>query len=293
MPLRDVLLALLAVTLLGLNFVAIKVALQELPPLLLTASRFMLAAVPAIFVIARPAVPLRLIVSFGLAFGAVQFALLFMAIAIGMPAGLSSLVMQMQVFFTIGLAAVVFRERPTTLQIGGAVLGACGMAVIAGGLAAHAPLFPMMLVLLAALSWAVANILVKGAGKVDMLALVVWGSLVATPPLLAASLLFEGADRVGAALAGMGWRSVAALLFIAYPTTILALTLWNSLLARYPAATVTPFALLVPIAGIVSTHFAFAEPFGVPEALGSLLVISGLGLNVWSARRAGSRRISA
>jgi len=131
---------------------------------------------------------------------------------------------------------------------------------------------------------------VKRAGRVDMLALVVWGSLAATPPLFLGSLLFEGPRAITQALAGMSWQSAAALFFIAYPTTIGALTLWNSLLARYSAAVVTPFALLVPIAGILSTYFAFDEPFGAAEALGSILVLAGLGLNVWSFRAARKTR---
>lgn len=285
MPPRDVLTALFVVVVLGSNFVAIKVGLEQVPPLLLTGLRFLFAAVPAVSLVRPPKAPARLVVAFGFALGVVQFGLLFVAIRLGMPAGLSSLVIQLQVFFTIALAYVLLGERPTRFQVLGGLVAAAGVAVIAVWKAQGATLLPLLLVVGAAMAWASANTIVKRAGRIDMLALMVWGSLVAPPPLFALSLVIEGPEAVLGALTHPTWRSVAAIAFLAYPTTLLAFALWNRLLSRYPAAAVTPFALLVPVAGIASTSFLLGEAFGTVELAGAALVLAGLALNVWGATR--------
>ncbi len=285
MPLRDVLTALFVALVLGSNFVAIKIGLETVPPLLLTGLRFLFAAVPAVLFIRPPKAPARLVVAFGFTLGVVQFGLLFVAIRLGMPAGLSSLVIQMQVFFTIALAYALLGERPAGPQVFGGLVAAGGVAVIAVGRVQGATLMPMMLVIGAAMAWGSANIIVKKAGRIDMLALMVWGSLVAPPPLFALSLLIEGQDAVFSALAHLTWRAVGAIVFLAYPSTLLAFALWNRLLSRYPAATVTPFALLVPVAGIASTSLVLGEAFGGIELAGAALVLAGLALNVRGASR--------
>ena len=284
MAVRDVLAALLVALLLGLAFVAIKVGLETLPPLLLTALRFLFAAIPAVFFVRPPRAPARLVLAFGLFHGVALFGLMFLAIAIGMPAGLSSLVVQMQVFFTIGLAFALFRERPSGLQVVGGSVAACGVAVIAAWQAQSAALLPLLLVLAAALAWAGANLVVKAAGSIDMLAFMVWASLAAAPPLFLLSFVFEGPAAIADGIARADGRTVATILFIAYPVTLLAFPLWNRLLARYPAATVTPFALLVPVVGIVSTNALLGEPFERAEAAGGALILAGVALNVLAAR---------
>ena len=284
MAVRDVLAALLVALLLGLAFVSIKVGLETLPPLLLTALRFLFAAIPAVFFVLPPRAPARLVLAFGLFHGVALFGLMFLAIAIGMPAGLSSLVVQMQVFFTIALAFALFRERPSGLQVVGGSVAACGVAVIAAWQAQSAALLPLLLVLAAALAWAGANLVVKAAGSIDMLAFMVWASLAAAPPLFLLSFVFEGPAAIADGIARADGRTVATILFIAYPVTLLAFPLWNRLLARYPAATVTPFALLVPVVGIVSTNAVLGEPFERAEAAGGTLILAGVALNVLAAR---------
>lgn len=289
MAVRDVLAALLVALLLGLAFVAIKVGLETLPPLLLTALRFLFAAFPAVLFVRPPRAPARLVLAFGLFHGVALFGLMFLAIALGMPAGLSSLVVQVQVFFTIGLAFALFRERPGGLQVVGGAVAACGVAIIAAWQAQSAALLPLLMVLAAALAWAAANLVVKAAGAIDMLAFMVWASLAATPPLLLLSLVFEGPAAAAHGLARADWRTGAVILFIAYPVTLLAFPLWNRLLARYPAATVAPFALLVPVVGIASTNWFLGEPFERAEAVGGGLILAGIALNVLAARRKRAR----
>jgi O-acetylserine/cysteine efflux transporter len=281
---RDIALALLVVVIWGFNFVVIKVGVAEVPPLFLTGLRFLFAALPAVFLLPRPKTPAALVIGFGLVLGVVKFGMLFVAIRMGMPAGLSSLVLQMQAFFTMGLAFLLLGERPTRWQLGGAAVAGGGIAVIASGVEAEAGLFPFLLLLAAALSWGVANVITKRAGRIDMLSFVVWASLVPPLPLFALSLAFEGPDAIAAALAAPSALAVGAVLYLAYPTTVLAFGIWNALLSRHPSGTVAPFSLLVPVVGIASGSLVLGEPMTGAAVLGGALVFSGLLLNVFGGR---------
>ncbi|WP_267423625.1 EamA family transporter [Methylobacterium sp. GC_Met_2] len=285
MTLRDVLAALLVVTILGLAFVAIKAGLETVPPLTLCSLRFAFAAVPAVLVIRPPHAPALLVTAFGLALGVGQFGLLMTGIRLGMPAGLSSLLIQTQVPFTVALAWAVLGEHRRTLQVLGGVVALLGVAAVALERGGDAPLGPLLMVVGAALGWASANIIVKRIGRVDMLALMVWSSLATTPPLLALSLIVEG-PAAFAALARPSWAAIGSVAFQAYPTTLLAFGLWSGLLTRYPAATVTPFALLVPVAGILSTHFVLGEPVSASIVAGGSLILAGIALSLRGARPA-------
>src|SRR4029077_7907619 len=154
MKLRDVFIALVAVLIFGTSFVAVKLGVREFPPLLLTCLRFFFAAVPAIFFVKRPEVPIRFVVSFGLTMGAVQFALLYTAIKLRFPAGLSSVVLQMRVFFTVLLAYICFDEKPLPLEIEGSLLALVGVALIGVLDGGAVELVPFALVSAAALAWA-------------------------------------------------------------------------------------------------------------------------------------------
>jgi O-acetylserine/cysteine efflux transporter len=288
MPLRDVLLAVLVALLWGFNFVVMKAGVSEVEPFVLLALRFGLAASPLVFFIPRPNVSWGLLAAFALAFAVVKFGLLFVAFKIGMPSGLASLVLQVHAFFTVLLAAVVLGEVPKPLQIAGLTIAGAGLAVIGIGEAGGVTLLPFLLVVGAALSWAVANIVVKRAGDVDMLGFTVWASLVATPMLMIASLVLEGPERIAASLAHPSNTAIGATLYLAYPVTIIGVVLWNDLLKRHRAADVTPYALLVPVVGLVASYIVYGEPLSGLRLWGGLLVGGGLLINsapwLWRAR---------
>ena len=281
---RDLLLALLVVLLWGLNFVAIKWGVDAVPPLLLTALRYSFAAVPAVFFVRRPKVGLGLLATYGVAVGVLQFGTLFVAIKLGMPPGLSSVVIQMQAFFTMGLAAVFLGERPGRPQLAGAGVALCGIVVIGLERLGGAALLPLVMTLAAALFWGVANIATKKAGKIDMLAFVVWSSLIPPIPLLAASLLTEGAAADWTALSHFSWFLAGIVAFNSYGATLIGFGLWSMLLARYPASVVAPFALLVPVFGIASSAVLLHEPLSGLEVVGSALIFVGLLVNVFWPR---------
>jgi O-acetylserine/cysteine efflux transporter len=290
---RDLLLTLAVVTVWGVNFVAIKWGVDEVPPLLLTALRYLCAAVPAIFFIRRPKVGLGILVAYGNSIGVLQFGLLFVAIKLGMPAGLSSLVMQLQVFFTIGLAVAFLGERPGRFQLVGAVVAFAGIGAIGLERLEGAALVPLLMTIAAALFWGIGNIVTKKAGRIDMLSFVVWSSLVPPIPLYLASLLFEGPGALPQALGQITWLGGGSLLFISYGATLFGYGLWSLLLSRYPANIVAPFTLLVPITGIGSAALLLGETISGIEVFGSGLVFAGLLLNVFAPRLRKRPRIEA
>lgn len=281
---RDILLALVIVVVWGLNFIAIKWGVALVPPLLLTALRYTAAAIPAVFFVRRPQVRLSILVTYGIAVGVLQFGTLFVAIKLGMPAGLSSLVIQMQAFFTIGLAVLLLGERPGRPQLLGAGIALAGIAVIAAERLNGTALLPLLLTLVAAAFWGVANVATKKAGKIDMLSFVVWSALVPPIPLLLASLLTEGAAADWAALTHPSWLLVGVIGFNSYAATVIGFGLWSVLLTRYPASTVAPFSLLVPVVGIISSTLILHEPLSLLEVVGSAIIFAGLVVNVFGRR---------
>ncbi|MFZ5548372.1 MAG: EamA family transporter [Pseudomonadota bacterium] len=285
MPVTHLALALAVVAVWGTNFVVIKWGLAELPPFLLAALRFALSSLPFLLFIHRPATPWWRLAAFGALLGAGQFGLLFLAMRADISPGLASLVVQAQVFITIALAG----QRLKLAQAGALALAVAGMAWIGwqarqGG--AGVSLTGLFLVLGAAFCWSLANLVARGAGRVDALGFMVWSSLFALPPLALMTLAFEGSPAQLAALAvaasPAAWATVA---WQAVGNTLFGYGVWNWLLARHPPATVTPAALLVPVFGMGASTLAFGE--GLPAwKLGAAgLVMAGLALNLWAASR--------
>ncbi len=284
MSARDTFLALLIVLVWGVNFMAIKWGVAEVPPLLLSALRYVVATLPAIFFVRRPQVALRLLIAYGVFVGVGQFGLLFSAIHLGMPAGLASLVLQLQTFFTIGLAVLLLGERPGLAQLGGALVALCGIALIAVEKLGGTAFWPLLMTIVAAASWAAANIVVKRVGRIDMFAFVVWSSLVPPIPLFALSLLFEGPGAVPSALAHISWLGAGSLLFVGWVSTDFGYGAWSLLLGRYPASTVAPFTLLVPVIGLTTGWLVLGEQLSALDLGGSALVFVGLIVNVFGPR---------
>ena len=279
MPARHALLAAAVAVCWGVNFVVIDVGLESFPPLLFAALRFTLTALPAVLLVGAPGVPWRWVAGVGLFTSAGQFALLFVAIDRGMPAGLASLVLQVQAVFTIGLAVGLLGERPGRLQLLGAACALGGIAVIAAGRATGVPLLAVALTVAAAASWAAGNVVTRVARPSRPVALVVWSSLVPPVPLAALSLLLEGGVGTwGDALAGVGASGVLALAYIVAVSTFFGYGSWAWLLGRHPASAVAPFTLLVPVVGILAAWVALGERPSALALLGAALVLAGLAL---------------
>lgn len=282
MPAKDWLAALVVVVAWGLNFVVIKQGLSEIPPLLLGALRFSLVAFPAVFFIKRPALPWRIILLYGLTISLGQFIFLFTAMFVGMPAGLASLVLQSQAFFTVLMAAVFLGEGVRRHNMLGMAIAVVGLLLIEQGAApGSVPALGFILTLLAALSWAAGNIVTKGTGKIDMLGLVVWGALIPPVPFFILSWIFEGPQTIRASLFGLTYVGVLAVCYLAMIATIVGYVLWGRLLSRHPASKVAPLSLLVPVVGLVSAAVFLDEHLAAVQWAGGAIVMLGLAINVF------------
>ena len=279
---RDSLLAVLVAVLWGFNFVVIDWGLEErdghaVPPLLLLAVRFVLVAFPAVFLLPRPKASWRVIAAVGIFMSLGQFGLLYTSMAAGMPPGLAGLVLQAQVVLTIVIAAGVLRERPTLLQVVGVVAGALGLVVVALGRGGHVPAVALILCLLAALSWAIGNVISRAAKVPGGLSLTVWSALVVPLPLLALSLVLDGPDGVREGVAAFGWEALVSTAYTVVLASFVGYGIFNSLLAKHPASSVVPWILLVPPVAIGSAWLLLGEvPSAGELAGGALLVIGAL-----------------
>jgi O-acetylserine/cysteine efflux transporter len=264
----------------GFNFVAIRLGVDDVPPLLFVAIRFLLVAVPAVFFFKPPAIGWKNIVLIGAFMSLGQFALLYVSIELGMPAGLASLLLQTQVVLTVIVAAVLLRERPTRLQLVGIAVGMLGLGIVAVSHGAVAPWLPLVIVLLAALCWAIGNVLARRAKAASGLSLVVWSALVVPLPALALSLLIETPPVVFEALTHFTPNAVLSTLYTVIFSSFIGYGIWNTLLARYPAGAVVPFTLLVPVIGILSAWLLLAELPTVLELVGGAVMLAGLAIAV-------------
>ncbi|MDR2154848.1 MAG: EamA family transporter [Burkholderiaceae bacterium] len=264
----------------GTNFVVIKLAMAHLPPLLLAALRFALAAVPLVFVLPRPRVRWRNLAFYGVMIGVGQFGLMFFAMTRYISPGLASLVVQAQAFFTVGLAMAAAGERVRPYQLLAMLIAAVGIGIITGRSDGHTTALGVLMVLASALAWALGNMASRAAGRVNVLAYVAWSSLFAAPPLLALSLTLEGWPHIVAGLRAADWLTWVAVLWQSVGNSIFGYGVWAWMLARYPAATVSPFSLLVPVFGMGAAALALNEPMPAWKLAAAALVLSGLALNV-------------
>ena len=285
-PVRHRLLAVVVAVLWGANFIAIHASLEIFPPFFCSALRFLLLAIPTIALVPRPQVPTRWLVGYGIGFGILQFAFLYLAMDVGMPAGLASLVLQSSAPFTVVLGAALLGERLSARAAAGVGVAALGMAVVGSQrLDAQAGLLPFVLTLLAGLGWAFGNLASRLAAAPEPLHLTMWMTVIPPLPLLAVSLAVEGPERIGAALAdSMTAAAIPAWLGMVYTTllaTVVGSGIWTWLMARHPSGTVAPFSMLVPVTGLGLAWLLLDEVPAPLELLGGVLVVGGV---LWASR---------
>lgn len=287
MPRRDVGLAMVVILIWGVNFVAAKIGMAVFPPLLFASLRFLLVAVPAVFFVPWPGNGWRTVVGCGLTMSVGQFALLYTSMTYGMPAGLASLVLQVQSVFTVLLAALVLREVPGRWQVVGIGLGVLGMVFVGWQFMASAPILPFLGTVAAAASWGLGNVLTRRRPPRSGFSLVVWSALVAPLPLLGLSLAIEGWERDLHALTHVTWSSLLGLAFVTYLASMVGYGLWNLLLSRHAASRVAPWSMLVPVVGTVAAYVYDGERPTPAGALGAVVIIVGvlMALGVIAPRR--------
>jgi O-acetylserine/cysteine efflux transporter len=293
MPLRHTLLALLTVAIWGCNFVVIRWGLDEFPPILFGCLRFAFAALTLVFFYKLPRTHWRVVAIYGQLQFVTQFACLFMAMALGMPPGLTSLVVQSQALFTVLLAALVLGERANALQSAGLMVAFTGIAYVAFNVTSelHVSGFAFALAVLGALGWGAGNVQLRRMATVQKLeplpplALMSWASLMAVAPLLLLSLYVEGAIAISLAIQKATWAAWGAVLFQAYANTLLGYGIWSWLIGQYGAIKVAPYSLLVPLFGLSSAAWFLNESLQPWKWGVFALVVGGLAVNQLGALR--------
>lgn len=291
MPISHRLLAVSVAVMWGLNFVAIHASLGQFSPFLLAALRFAIIAVPTMVFVPRPKVPVRWLLGYGIGFGTLQFLFLYWGMAVGMPTGLASLVLQSSAPFTVLLGAVVFRERVSGRQLVGLSVATLGLAVVGWSQAQAAAFGPFLLVLAGGFGWAIGNLSNARAKAPNPLHLTLWMSVVPPLPMFILSLVVEGPEAIVRSFAP-GPDLIPALLGLAYTVLIGTLAgsgIWTWLMARHPAGVVAPFSMLVPVVGLSASAVLLGEAVGAGTAVGGTLVIAGV---LWGARRRAARPLA-
>ena len=282
MKITDVCLAIFVAFIWGFNFVIIEIGLDSFPPILFSALRFSCAAFPAVLLWGRGDIEWRWIISIGVILGIVMFGFLFIGMDVGMPAGLSSLVLQIQAVFTILLSIVILRDMPTIWQKIGIVVAFLGIVFLAVDKYETTSFLGFILVIASGFAWAVSNILMKRCGDIDMFRLIIWMSIIPPIPLFLISLIFETGQMN--ALSNISWTGIGVILYTGLISTVLAFAIWGKLFQKYSPNVVAPFSLLVPIFGIVSSFIVLHEKFTHIEVIASCTVFAGLSLIVFGSK---------
>lgn len=285
------LLAILLAVIWGVNFIFVRIGLDQMSPYMLCAIRFILASIPLVFFIKPPEVHFKWVVSYGIVMFVLQFSLLFLGVHAGMSPGMASFVMQVQIFFSMFFAALLWDEIPSRWQIMGALVAFTGIGLIAKHLENGTTILGFICVLGASVVWALGNVIIKSMGKVNIASLVVWGSFVACFPMIILSLFIDGTAGIVASYHRLNWQGIFSIMFIVYGATWTGYGIWGWLLRHHPVSKVVPFTLLIPVFGILSSVLILGEPLQSWKIFAGLLVLSGLCVNLFGARFFASKNL--
>ena len=282
LPVSHLLLALAIVAVWGTNFVVIKVCLDSFPPFLFAALRYIFAFLPAALFLPRPKVSWANLCVYGVAVGVGQFGILYFAIDGNISPGLASLVIQTQVFFTIGFAMLFAKEGLKLYQTIAVAIAMVGLAIIATHTDRTTTFLGLALVVFAGFSWGIANTTSRRAGAINMLSYVVWASVYAIPPLIAMAFIFEGGlPALSSSIASAPFGAWLGVLWQSWGNTLFGYGAWAWLLSKHPAAVVAPAPLLVPIFGMGASSFFLGESLPLWKIMAAGLVITGLMVNLF------------
>lgn len=216
---------------------------------------------------------------------AIQYALLFSAIHIGMFAGLAALIYQFQIFINIGLAYFFFNERVDSAQYLGILIAFAGIGIVSvHALKGNVTFLGFCLTILAPTAWAFGNMASKKAGNINVVSLVIWGNFISILPIAAMGLCVEGPQRWADAWHHLTWSAGLATAYIVYLSTLIGFSLWSWLISLYPVKTVVPFMLLVPPMSMVAAFFILGEPLYLWEFYAAVLILFGLAINFFGDR---------
>jgi len=277
--LKSILLALLVVLIWGVNFSVIKFGLEELPPILFSSLRFFIVAIPIVFFIPFPKTSIWNVLGVGVFLGVLKFSFLFIAMREDASAGISSLLLQAQVIFTILLSMIIFKEKISSSQLIGMTIALIGFSFFFFTVNTNITFFGLVLILSAAIFWSISNIIMKQVKDVNLLHFMVWVSLVPPLPLFILSYIYESQEPLSIIL-NSSMKTWLSLAFTGYISTLVAFAIWGWLLKNFNASVVTPFALAIPVVGIISSSILLGEELNIIETIGAILILFGLFISV-------------
>lgn len=288
MSVKDSLIGLLIVFIWGFNFVVIAWGVNDLPPLLMGAARFILVAFIGSLFVRKPDIPWRWMALYAITLCFGQFAFLFSAIAFGMPAGIASIVLQSQVIFTLIFSVLLLNETIRSSQLISMCLSGIGLYIIGvAGQQNNMTGIGFALSIAAAVAWGAGNVInrmINQRGYHANLGLVVWSSWISLVPFILSSLYFEGTDIIWHSLINMSWSTFAVLMYLAFAASITGYSLWSYLLTHYPAGQVAPLTLGIPVVGLLSASYFLHESISTKQYLGVSLVMFGLFVNLLGSK---------
>ena len=279
MNLRSILLSLFVVFIWGVNFSVIKFGLEELPPILFSSLRFFIVAIPAVFFIPFPKTSIWNVLGVGVFLGVLKFSFLFIAMREDASAGISSLLLQAQVIFTILLSMFIFKEKISSSQVLGMSIALVGFSFFFFTVNTNITYLGLVLILSSAIFWSVSNVIMKQVKDVNLLHFMVWVSLVPPLPLFILSYIFESQDPL-TIIFNSSMKTWLSLAFTGYISTLVAFAIWGWLLKNFNASVVTPFALAIPVVGIISSSILLDEELNTIEITGAILILFGLFISV-------------
>lgn len=283
MTIKDILIIIGVTIIWGLNFSIVKFGLDVMPPLFLNAMRFTVVAFMA-FVIPRPNVNWRIFAGIGIFVGVLKFSLVFVGLHLGLGAGLSSVVIQGQVFFTIILAFLLYKESVKGYQIIGLLIGFTGLLVMSFDNGEDFNFLGFLMTVIGAVMWGIANMFFRRTGSTEAVAVIVWASVVAIIPLWLLSAFFEGTDVIVHTMQNLNFQSILVILFVSFSSTMFAYAMWGKMLSKYRAADVTPFALLIPVSGLIGGVFIMQEHISTTAMIGIIIIMLGLAISILGGR---------
>ena len=273
---NDLILGILVMIVWGLNFSVIKLGVNEIDPLLLTALRFTLATLPAIFFVKKPEVSWYYLIIYGWLFAIGIWGMATWSIQAGLSAGMASVLLQMNVVFGLFLGYFLLKEPLPLNKVIGSGIALAGLLLSLTVTDGSVTQLGLMLILFAAISWSLASITIKKAGTKQVFAFSLWAMAFAPIPLFLIVYFQSGSDAFVQLSTQLNERVIFSVLFQAYPVTLLGYWIWNRLLVTYPLTTVAPLTLLVPIFGLLGGVLFYQEEVGMIKLIASGCVISGI-----------------
>jgi len=281
---NDLILTIFVTFIWGVNFSVIKLGLISLDPFILAGMRFLLCALPLVFFIKKPEVPMKYIITYGLLFGVGLWGMVSLGIYFGISAGMASLVLQMSAFFTVILASIILNENIDITKKLAFVVALLGLTLIISVTDGSVTSLGLILVLVGAVSMSFTNIIVKKIGNKNLFSFMVWASLFSPVPLFILAFLTQGEVVFTNFFENLDNTAIFSILFQVYPTTLFGYWIWNKLLHKYPVSSVAPLSLLVPIFGLAGSYFIFGETIGFIKILASFLIILALLINTYGQK---------